>query len=381
MRNLSALVALFCGVTAIDLLWAASDPSPSDPKAVVVHAATPFGLSEPVKVLRTAKGEPLRGPTLWQWKSSRENNRRDDRNLLLQDQSLFLEFRNSGMTAVRLASFEVWFQSDGQPHADWSWSDLSNAKERQAMLAVLETAVNSAAKEGLYLIINAHNKFNAYHHDYTTAFWEAVAPHFANRSHVLYELVNEIRTGPADYTDDDIRKQVELSRRLRELAPDTFQIVLTPSGTWAPSNPDGTGLDYAAMERLGDRFDQGWKSQGGSCDWERTAIGYHLYFNGKTSDILTRLHRRFPALPTEVSFPYGLSGLVGVKDDDKARSESMDGVPFVHEVCERLGFGWLQWHTETREKWQKNMRYITENAQQRGYVWSDAPINRDETTK
>ncbi len=364
------MVALLCIPRAIA---ATSPPSFDDPAPVHVVTLKPPQASNSLKVLRTAKGEPLRGPSLWQWKSSPEHDRRDDRNSLLDDHALFREFRKTGMTAIRLTSFEVWFQSDRQPYADWSWSDLSNEKERRALLKMLDRAVDTASKADLYIIINAHNKFNAYSHDYTIAFWEVVAPYFANRPHVLYELSNEIRTGPSDYTDDDLKQHVALSRLVRKLAPNTFQLVLTPSGTWAPSQPDGTGLDLAAMEKLAERFSKEWTAQGDSCDWKRTAIGYHLYFNGKTSEILTRLHHRFPGLPTEVNFPYGMAGLEGIKPDDTARSESMDGMTFANEVCERLGLGWLQWHTETREKWQKNIPLILQDAKKQGYAWPVSP--------
>jgi hypothetical protein len=364
VKTPTLLASLLIGLsTCLQASSANPDPGP------VVVADTTTSEGRVLKVLRTADGRPIRGPTLWQWKSSSENNTRKDRNALLEERRLFEEFRDAGMTAVRLASFEVWFQSDGQPHADWSWSQLDDSGERRRMLRLLEKAVDSAAAAGLYIIINAHNKFNAYDHDYTTAFWEVVAPHFAKRTHVLYELANEIKTGPADYTDEDIRRHAELSRRVRELAPAVLQIVLTPSGTWAPSNPDGSGLDEMAMHTLAERFDTEWHEQGGACDWSLTAVGYHLYFNGKTSTILKNLHEHYPGLPTEVGYPEGIDGLVGVKPDDTARTEQMDGAFFVNEVCERLGLGWIQWQTETAEKWRGNIRLLIEDARQKNYHW------------
>jgi len=380
MRFLLFGLASVC-VAASAVAAPASKSLPSDPKPVRVVPIKVASSPQPLKVIRTASGDLLRGPTLWQWKSCPENDSREDRNRILGNRSHYQEFRSGGYTALRLASFEPWFQSDRQPYAEWSWSNLANPAETQRMLQTLELAINAAGHEGMYVVLNCHSKFNAYDHNYALAFWEAVAPYFANRTHVLYELANEIRTGPADYTDDDIRRHVQLSNRVRVLAPKTFQIVLTPSGTWAPSNPDGTGLDPASMERLADRFDQAWKDERGTCDWAKTAVGYHLYFNGKTSDILARMHHRFPGLPTEVSYPYGTKNLVGVKDDDTARSESMDGVPFVNEVCEKLGLGWLQWQTETPPKWQHNLRLIVDDAKQRGYAWRPVPSATKKTDR
>ena len=84
---------------------------------------------------------------------------------------------------------------EGNRRYDWNDADY-----RRAQLARLERAVNLCSTNGLYAIINAHNRVPGptpkYDEPLNTGLWRAVASVFANRTHVIYELSNEPITGP-----------------------------------------------------------------------------------------------------------------------------------------------------------------------------------------
>lgn len=96
---------------------------------------------------------------------------------------------------MRLILFDVWIHEEGYRKYDWG-----NPEYRQAMLSRIEHAVNLCSKNGLYAVINAHNRVPGaapkYDEKLNNGLWRAVAPFFSNRTHVIYELANEPLAGP-----------------------------------------------------------------------------------------------------------------------------------------------------------------------------------------
>jgi Cellulase (glycosyl hydrolase family 5) len=104
-----------------------------------------------------------------------------------------------------------------------SWPKSTQVMDLKTLLPRLDGMVDLAAQAGLYLLIDNHSECCG-NQDVPndTAFWEAVAPRYKDRTHVFYELKNEPwqYSGLAEY-------ERTMYRLVRPLAPDTHIILWT----------------------------------------------------------------------------------------------------------------------------------------------------------
>ncbi len=87
-----------------------------------------------------------------------------------------------------------------------SWPKSTQVMDLKTLLPRLDGMVDLAAGAGLYLLIDNHSECCG-NQDVPndTAFWEAVAPRYKDRTHVFYELKNEpwqIQRAAGICTDD-----------------------------------------------------------------------------------------------------------------------------------------------------------------------------------
>ncbi|MBN1764661.1 MAG: cellulase family glycosylhydrolase, partial [Sedimentisphaerales bacterium] len=98
---------------------------------------------------------------------------------------------------------------------------------------ILRPAVDYCAEKDLYAIIDWHYVANTYEHlETTSAFWEYMAPRFANDSHVIFELFNEpINDVDSDwiFNDNDINDWLSVRTDM--------QTWIDIVRTYAPNNP------------------------------------------------------------------------------------------------------------------------------------------------
>ncbi len=371
MKTIGLVHAIFLFLTICwaTTLHAQSTSRPTDRARITVQSVPDaLGGGKPLKVLRTDASTPLRAGAVWLFKAGTVN---DERNATAKDPAFYRKMRAAGLNAVRLIQFEVWFQSDA-PEKTTRYTDFTKPKECAALLANIETVINLASAEGLYVILNAHTKLRSYDDAYTRAFWTVVAPQFKDRTHVIYELTNEPLGDLANYYENEtfLDQQQSLYSLVRGLAPATHQQLLSVNGIWARFG----GEDVLKM--VADKFEA---RKPGNIDWRNTSVAYHLYYNGHTSARLRALHAAYPGFSGENNFAY--DGVVpsGVREDDTARSESMD-VPFedrtrfANETCERLGIGWAHWHLENHAKFDANWPLLRADAEAKGYLWTRDPV-------
>jgi hypothetical protein len=104
-----------------------------------------------------------------------------------------------------------------------SWPKSKQIMDLKTLLPRLDGMVELAAQEGLYLLIDNHSECCG-NQDVPndSAFWEAVAPRYKDRTHVFYELKNE----PWQY-DGLAEYERTMYRLVRPLAPDTHIILWT----------------------------------------------------------------------------------------------------------------------------------------------------------
>jgi len=250
----------------------------------------------------------------------------------------------------------------------------------------MERAVNYASANGMYVIINSHNKIPNYNATYNDALWTHVAPYFAGRAHVLYEAANEPMDGignngsmTAKATDkpaDSPRIQALKATYniIRKAAPDTHIMILTPSGI----------NDYATGTGLGN-LAAAFAAMPGPVDWTKTSIAYHLYNNDRAfgaatkASNLRKLHARFPGWPSENNFPESATNdTLGITD--KWRSAQFDDDIYVNQTCERLGLGWSMWNINGQTQLDRNWPTMMADAKAKGWVWkADVLPNRSGT--
>ncbi len=358
--TLTLLVSALAGPVAS---WAegASLPLRTDrPRIKVVEVPDPFG-GPKLKVLRTSNDTPLRAGTAWIWSKQWKE----------EPASYYADLRSKGFNCVRIILFDTWEQEAGYGGGDWN-----NATYRTEMLGRLERAVNHASTNGLYVVLNSHNKIPNFDEAYNTALWTHVAPFFANRTHVLYEATNETLDGTGIKADGlfsgDLGRLEALRRNydlIRSLAPQTHIMVLTPAGVSGWGYVDG-------MNRLVRRW---LEVPGTPVDWSKTSVAYHLYHADVSlfpqAQDLRRFHSEFPGWPSENNFPSSVSSQqLGIPADDTWRSVSYGNDTYVTQTCERLGLGWSHWHLNRQTQLDRNFPLLWDDAKTKGYNWNPDPV-------
>ena len=337
-----------------------------------VHVANipdPFGGPD-LKVLRTDTNTPLRAGTAWIWEKERQE----------EPESYYASLRSKGLNGVRIILFDAWEVEAYAPSASFTPTDWTDPVYRARQLARMERCVNYASANGLYVIINAHNKIPNYNTTYCDALWTHVAPYFANRTHVLYEASNEPMDGignngsmTANASDNAANhpriQALKLTFNIiRNAAPLTHVMVLTPPGI--NDYATGTGLGNLAAS---------FASLPGAVDWTKTSVAYHLYNNDSAYGAATNaanlrnLHSRYPGWPSENNFPNSVSSAtLGITDP--WRSAQFDSDVYVNQTCERLGLGWSMWNINGQTQLDRNWPVMIADANAKGWNWTADPL-------
>jgi len=151
----------------------------------------------------------------------------------------------------------AWYPSVIRVPLDERGYENAGGIERYAAEYV-DPIVNHCAEQGVYVIVD-HHLIEGYQTDAVDrkmrAFWNVMAPRYADRSHVIYEIFNE-PTEPTHYGNAELAwsKFKEVAQPWVDLvrghAPDTMQIVGSPRWSQLPhmaaQNPlEGENLVYA----------------------------------------------------------------------------------------------------------------------------------------
>ena len=327
-----------------------------------------------LKVLRSDKNTPLRGGTAWIWNKVGQEE---------EPESYYALMASKGLNVVRMILFDTW---EHETYTTESWyvpTDWNDANYRSKQLARMDRAVNFASKYGLYVVINSHNHIPSYDEAYTNALWTYVAPYFANRTHVLYELSNEPMSGIGKNGDMDMGTVgATSSPRLKALkrsydiaragAPNTMLLILTPSGINDYGYGTGMGNLAASFAQL----------SGTTVDWTKTAVSYHLYNNDAAYGAATKaknlrnLHQRYAGWPSENSFPASVT----ITNGDQWRSLSFDNDLYVNQTCEKLGLGWDMWFINGSTQFDANYPIMWADAVAKGWTWDKDGVTPQSTT-
>lgn len=255
------------------------------------------------------------------------------------------------LNAVRVVCFDPWHRSNNYPH----W-DVGKDEDRQAFLSELDCIVELAAAHELYALIDYHD-IGAYDLSYAKTFWEMIAPRYACRAHVFYELMNEpVSWWPEAYTDEVLRDQEELYRHVRRLAPETHIVLLS----FANSCKDFSPQPNAHMSEVAGRLR--------GIDWNNASVAFHPY-RTITSESILALRERVPVLCTELGLPAHAGG-------QHHLFMGIDGAEYGEQAMEAIGVSWFCWHEHGPVDLEKYFeRGVLPDAAAKGYLWEpDYPI-------
>ncbi len=363
------LTTLFVSLLLTASALAQSASLPTD-RARITVASIPDPYGGPnLKVLRTDTNTPLRAGTAWIWEKQGQE----------EPASYYASMRAKGLNSVRMILFDTWEVETYPPGPNFTPTDWNDAAYRTRQLARMERSVNYASANGMYIIINSHNHIPSYNESYVNALWTHVAPYFANRTHVLYELANEPMNGIGPNGDMDTGGNAQNSPRLQALkrgyniaragAPDTHLMILTPPGI--NDHAFGTGMGNVAAS---------FAALPGFVDWTKTSVAYHLYGNDAAYGVannaanLRNLHSRYPAWPSENAFPPGnFPGAIGL---DQWRSQPFPGDNWANQTCERLGIGWAMWFINGQSQLDNNFPIMWADAVANGWTWTPDVVSQ-----
>lgn len=217
-----------------------------------------------------------------------------------QNPSYWQGVRNLGLNAVRL---------------DVKVSDAGRTLSQQ--LPLLDDAVDLAQQNDMYVVILSSVQPGRYHLSELRAFWSSVANRYKNRTHVLYEMVNEpVSWWPRNYSMSHIMDLKSVYSIMRAAAPQTHIIIFTFPNL-IPDSASSIVSKIALMSGI---------------DYTKSSVGFHHYcggrnYNESTYEATVRsVKDRYPVLMTETSYWIEPENIV---------------VKNALEIEERLGIGWF----------------------------------------
>ena len=160
-------------------------------------------------------------------------------------------------------------------------------------LETIDHMVASAGKNNMYVMINNSIEPGRYNLAQLREFWSVVAPRYANKTHVFYEMTNEpVQGGPVwgyptqfnERVRDDLKSIYDIMRRG---APNTHIVMFTTPNLF----PNCAA--YAEMIA---------KVKG--IDWKKTSVGFHHYQGTQRfgESNLRCLRQKYPLLMTETNY-------------------------------------------------------------------------------
>lgn len=203
-------------------------------------------------------------------------------------------------------------------------------------LSYIDQCVENAANAGLYIMLlcNSNPAPGSYDFDELVDFWTAVAPRYADETHVIYEMVNEPVDGPPpSYSDAVIADLKHVYNIMRSAASQTH-IAL-----WCFMGFGGADGVFQTLQK--------WPE----VDYSSESVGFHWY-SGTQDATVPAVKAQYPVFMTEVS----------------------KGPPDTNDVgviaqCEDLGISWIHLSGRLAGQMAELETLIDELAQQ-GYIWA-----------
>jgi MYXO-CTERM domain-containing protein len=146
-------------------------------------------------------------------------------------------------------------------------------------VAKVDKVVDMADQNDLYVVLTigsggGNGSFNG---AFVTAFWAFYAPHYKDRTHVVFEVCNEPQAWSAPYNTNTLTMEKNAYTQIRGLAPDTHIMMMSYSqpNNWAQAATECAGLGV---------------------DWSNASVAFHTYgIDGKEDSTLTSFYKALQA--------------------------------------------------------------------------------------
>ena len=121
-------------------------------------------------------------------------------------------FKQHDLNCVRLG---LWM-------GDWKYDIAGDEKLREEYLYAFDKTVDWCEENDIYAVVNLHIRYKTtVDLEKAKAFWSIIAPRYKDRTHVIYELLNEPEP------KSSIAANADLYQHVKSLAPDTHQILFS----------------------------------------------------------------------------------------------------------------------------------------------------------
>jgi hypothetical protein len=140
--------------------------------------------------------------------------------------------------------------------------------------AKVDKVVDMADENDLYVVLTigcggANGSFNQ---SFVTKFWDFYGPRYKDRTHVVYEVMNEPQAWSAPYNSGTLTMEKNAYAQIRALAPDTHIMMMSYS------QPNNASQAASECEKLG-------------ISWENASVAFHTYgIDGKEDSALTSFY-------------------------------------------------------------------------------------------
>ncbi|HUS26034.1 MAG TPA: cellulase family glycosylhydrolase [Nevskiaceae bacterium] len=324
-----------------------SDTTASGGKAIkfgnVVTTPPTTGNRSRVKVQNnsvvTDKGTLLRMGTLWYLNPSLGASQADFAKQATTSNKLWDTLKAGHFNGVRIAV------------ASNAGSDSPSMAQTTAYL---DQMIAKADSYSMYVVIDLHvTQLNDtggagdYNMAKAQAFWATVAPRYAGKANVLYELHNEpVAWTPADYDSKYMADQKTLYTQMRTAAPDTHIIL------FSFAVPQNWGNDSPSMADLAKQYN-------GTVDWTKTSVGFHAYHTTSSAPWVN-LKKSFPTINTEFMGPSG-----------EVTDTAYDGTRWTSQAFEQQGVSWMAWNvTSNSSDLTSTLTDLLNDAKTKNYWWA-----------
>ena len=141
-------------------------------------------------------------------------------------------------------------------------------------VAKVDKVVDLADQNDLYVVLNigcggANGSFNQ---TFVTQFWAFYAPRYKDRTHVIYEVMNEPQAWSAPYRDATLTMEKNAYNQIRGLAPDTHIMMMSYS---QPNNWTQAANECANL----------------GISWTNASVAFHTYgIDGREDNVLTSFY-------------------------------------------------------------------------------------------
>ena len=178
---------------------------------------------------------------------------------------------------------------------------------------LLDDMVSKAAARGLYVMIDYHPTPGSYNMTDARNFWTRFAPRYADRTHVIYEVVNEpVSWTPSAYTQTNVNDFKSLYTLIRGYAPNThlalFSFAVATTGM----------VDVVNMIS--------------GIDWTKTSVAFHPYHISSSSGIDELKASSYPCFASEFEM-----------QETTGNMKYIDGYRYAAELMEDKKLSWFQW--------------------------------------